>query len=141
MDDDVILKTIARVLVPFLELFGLYVTIHGDLSPGGGFQGGVLLGTGVMVYALAFGVSDTRKKMTLWIRETLSSLGVLIYALIGVLCILFGGHFLEYSTIPLPIEMAERNALLILGIELGVGITVMSVVISIFLNLNQEEEK
>ncbi|MDY6985276.1 MAG: Na(+)/H(+) antiporter subunit B [Candidatus Thermoplasmatota archaeon] len=139
MEDDVILKTIARVLVPFLELFGLYVTVHGDLTPGGGFQGGVLLGIGVIVYTLAFGVSDTRKKITSGIRDTLSSLGVLIYVMIGILCILFGGHFLEYSAIPLPVGMAERNALLILGIELGVGITVMSVVISIFLDLNQEE--
>ncbi len=139
MEDDVILKTIARILVPFLELFGLYVMVHGDLTPGGGFQGGVLLGVGVIVYTLAFGVSDTRKKITSGIRDTLSSLGVLIYVMIGILCILFGGHFLEYSAIPLPVGMAERNALLILGIELGVGITVMSVVISIFLDLNQEE--
>lgn len=139
MDDDVILKTIARVIVPFLELFGLYVIVHGDLNPGGGFQGGVLLGTGVIIYALAFGVSDTRKRIAPGVRESLSSLGVLIYAVIGVLCLLFGGHFLEYSAVPLPVEAAERNALLILGVEVGVGITVMSVVISLFLGLNPEE--
>jgi multicomponent Na+:H+ antiporter subunit B len=139
MEDDVILKTIARIIVPFVELFGLCVIMLGDQSPGGGFQGGVLLGTGVIIYALAFGISDTRKRIKPWMLESMSSLGVFIYVLIGVMCIAFGGHFLEYSAVPLPVEAAERNALLILGVEIGVGITVMSVVISIFLGLNQEE--
>lgn len=139
MDDDVILKTIARIIVPFIELFGLCVIMLGDLSPGGGFQGGVLLGTGVIIYALAFGVSDTRRRIKPGLVESMSSLGVFIYAFIGVLCIVFGEHFLQYSAVPLPVGAAERNALLILGVEIGVGITVMSVVISIFLGLNQEE--
>jgi len=140
MDDDIILRTIARVLVPFLELFGLYVIVHGDVSPGGGFQGGVLLGTGVIIYSLAFGVSDTRSRLPLQLRESLSSLGVLTYVILGVLCIVSGGHFLEYSALPLPLVESERNALLILGIEIGIALTVMFVIVSLFLALNPEEK-
>ena len=140
MEDDVILKTMARVIIPFLELFGLYVMVHGDVSPGGGFQGGVLLGTGVIVYSMAFGVSETRARMSTPMREFLNSTGVLIYALIGVLCLIFGGYFLDYGVIPLPMGVAGRNALMIFGVEIGIGITVMAVVISLFIDLNPEEK-
>lgn len=140
MDDDIILKTIARVLVPFLEIFGLYVVVQGLLTPGGGFQGGVLMGTGIIIYSLAFGVSDAGRKITPDMWESIGSLGALVYVIIGVLCILFGGSFLEYSVIPLPVGAADRNALLVLVIMIGIGIKVMSTVVSLFLGLNPEEK-
>ena len=53
-----IVKTVCRRLVPFIQLFGLYVVIHGHTSPGGGFQGGVILGASFILLAIAYGIED-----------------------------------------------------------------------------------
>ena len=48
----VIVKTVCRILVPFIQMFGLYVIMHGHSSPGGGFQGGVILGSSFILLSL-----------------------------------------------------------------------------------------
>ncbi|MCD6353519.1 MAG: hypothetical protein J7M06_04830, partial [Proteobacteria bacterium] len=70
-----------------------------------------------------------------------SSLGVLIYAGIGVLCVIFLGNFLDYGklSILLNVDPAVARSLGILGIETGVGLTVMSVMVSIFYNISKPE--
>ncbi len=62
MKNSQIIRTIARKLFPFIFLFGFYLTLHGHLSPGGGFQGGVVIGTGVILLGLAYGVRETEKR-------------------------------------------------------------------------------
>ena len=59
--NDVILQHIAKVLVPVLLLFGMYVILNGHLSPGGGFSGGALMGAGLILYLNAFGFKKTER--------------------------------------------------------------------------------
>ncbi|PSP93242.1 cation:proton antiporter, partial [Halobacteriales archaeon QS_1_68_44] len=59
-ESEVIMSTV-RVVTPFVLTFGLYVTFHGADSPGGGFQGGALVGTVVLMLAFAFGIDSTRR--------------------------------------------------------------------------------
>ena len=97
ISDDIIIKTLARVLVPFIQLYALYVIMHGHHSPGGGFQGGVILGASFVLLVLTHGLKDTQKRISEQSVAILSSLGVLIYAGIGALCMILLGNFSDYS--------------------------------------------
>lgn len=136
--DNIIVKTIARILIPFIQLYAFYVLAHGDLGPGGGFQAGVIFGASIILYAIVFGLQGGRKRISRTISDTFSSVGVLIYAGIGVLCLLFGGAYLEYVKLPLgSAELASHLG--IYGIEIGVGITVSTVMITIFFEIAEKE--
>lgn len=136
--DDIIIKTIARVLIPFIQLYALYVIMHGHHSPGGGFQGGVILCASILLLLVTHGEKETKKFLSeKWIA-ILSSLGILIYAGIGVLCIVFAGNFLDYGKLSYLLEVSpsEARSLGILGVEIGVGLAVMAVMFSIFFNIS-----
>jgi len=148
ISDDIIIKTLARVLVPFILLYALYVIMHGHHSPGGGFQGGVILGASLVLLVITHGLKDTQKRISEGLKDTqkriseksvaiFSSLGVLIYAGIGVLCLVLLGNFLDYSklAILLGVPLAQARSLGILGVEIGVGLAVMAVMFSIFYNI------
>jgi multicomponent Na+:H+ antiporter subunit B len=132
----VIVATVCKVLAPLLQLYALYVIAHGHSSPGGGFQGGVILGASFITLAIALGRDEVRRRFGSRTNDILSSAGVFIYGGIGLLCLLLGANFLDYSVLPIPGATPERARYLgMLGIEIGVGITVMAVMLSIFLNL------
>ena len=137
ISDDIIIKTLARVLVPFILLYALYVIMHGHHSPGGGFQGGVILGASLVLLVITHGLKDTQKRISEKSVALFSSLGVLIYAGIGVLCLILLGNFLDYSklAILLNVPLAQARSLGILGVEIGVGLAVMAVMFSIFCNI------
>lgn len=138
---DVIIQTVCRLLIPFIQVFGLYVIAHGHSSPGGGFQGGVILGASFILLCLSHDLQELRKRMPLKTILLFCSLGVMIYAGIGFLCLLLGGAYLDYGKLHLlfPVNEIQSRSLGIFGIEVGVGITVMAVMVSIFLNLAAPE--
>ena len=96
MKSDMVLRVVGKLLIPFIFLFALYVQFHGDFGPGGGFQAGVILATGMIFYALIFGLKNARSVMPEWLVETMLSSGVLIYAGVGLFGILLGGNYLDY---------------------------------------------
>lgn len=125
-----IVRIASKLLVPFIVLFALYVQFHGDLGPGGGFQAGVILASAVMLYGLVFGLKATQRAIPgSWLRLG-TSLGVLIYGGVGVVCLLNGELFLDYRA--LAHEPTHGQHWGIFLVELGVGITVASVMVSIF---------
>ena len=130
MKHNLILKIVSKFLIPLIFLFALYVQFHGDFGPGGGFQAGVIFSAGIILYALVFGVDSAKKVISLYILRVLASLGVLIYAGTGVATLLLGGNYLEYGV--LASSQVAGQHLGILVIELGVGITVMAVMLIMF---------
>lgn len=137
--DHIIRRVIAKILIPFIQLYALYVIAHGELGPGGGFQGGVILGSSIILYVIVFGIEEGRKRISQKVSDTLTSTGVLLYAGIGVLCLLAGGAYLEYSMLPLPTHKLA-SGLGIYGIEIGVGITVAAVMITLFFETARRED-
>ena len=137
---DLIITTVCRILAPFVQLFGLYVIAHGHYSPGGGFQGGVILGASVILIAISYNMRTAIGRISEKTTNILMAVGVLIYSGIGALCILLGGNFLDYAGLSkiLFTNEIEARSLGILGVEVGVGITVMAVMISIYNNLSSE---
>ena len=99
-ESEVIMSTV-RVVTPFVLTFGLYVTFHGADSPGGGFQGGALVGTVVLMLAFAFGIDSTRRWLGRQAVTAVACLGLLIFAGIGFGSVVMGGGFLEYDLYPL----------------------------------------
>jgi multicomponent Na+:H+ antiporter subunit B len=135
---DLIVNVCCRLIVPFVQLFALYVIAHGHHSPGGGFQGGVIFGAALILYALAYDLRSVFKLLSEKMTIYLGVGGVLLYVGTGFLCMLMGGNFLDYSALaPLlggdPI-MARSHGILI--VEVGVGIAVMAVMVSLYYNLS-----
>jgi multicomponent Na+:H+ antiporter subunit B len=131
---DVIVKTVARLLLPFIVVYALYVVMHGHYSPGGGFQGGVILAASFVLLGISHGFEQTRKKMSEKLAGIIGCIGVIIYGGIGVLCLILGGNYLDYSKLRklLLVTEAEARSLGILGVEIGVALAVMAVMCVIF---------
>ena len=126
-----ILRVTSKLLIPFILLFALYVQFHGDFGPGGGFQAGVIFGSAFILYALIFGVDNARRVVPAWARRLGLAAGVLLYAGVGVASLFLGGNYLNYSV--LAHEATHGQHLGITLIEFGVGLTVASAMVSIFL--------
>jgi len=125
-----ILQVMSIILIPFIIVFALYVQFHGDYGPGGGFQAGVIFSSAIILYTLTFGFDDAILLIPPGVVNTLAAVGVLIYAGTGVISLFKGGNFLDYGVLAHDPIHGQHIGILI--IELGVGITVASVMIAIF---------
>ncbi|MDG2072421.1 MAG: Na(+)/H(+) antiporter subunit B [Pseudomonadales bacterium] len=130
MHHNIIVREVANLFFPIIILFGLYVQFHGDFGPGGGFQAGVIIAVGIILYALVHGLDKTRRLIPEKAVRIGMSLGVLLYAGVGVVTLLLGAEFLNYNV--LVANPLTGQHLGIFLIELGVGITVATVMVMIF---------
>ncbi len=129
-DPHVLLRVISKFLIPLIALFALYVQFHGDYGPGGGFQAGVIMAASIILYALIFGLDAAKAAFPpSWIRIAMT-IGVLLYGGTGVVAWILGGEFLNYSVLAGDPVAGQHYG--ILAIELGVLVTVTSVMIAIF---------
>jgi len=137
---DLIIKTVCRLLIPFIQLFALYVIAHGHHSPGGGFQGGVILGASIILLAISQDLRTAVKRMAEKLDALLCAVGVLIYAGTGALCLLLGLNFLDYSALAsvLHVDPITARSHGILIVEIGVGIAVMATIIWIYNNVSSK---
>ena len=125
-----VLRVVAKLLIPFMLLFALYVQFHGDFGPGGGFQAGVIGAAAIVFYALIFGLPAAKQLVPEWIVETMVAAGMLLYAGVGVAGILLGGNYLDYFVLDHdPVHGQHRG---IFWVEAGVAITVSGVMLKIF---------
>lgn len=130
MKSDLILRVVAKLLIPFILLFALYVQFHGELGPGGGFQAGVITASAVIFYALIYGLDSARKLVPEALVESMMAIGVLIYAGVGVAGLLLGGNFLDYFVLDRDSVMGQHRG--IFWVEVGVAVTVSGVLLKIF---------
>lgn len=135
---DLIIRTLSRFIIPFLQIFALYVVAHGHHSPGGGFQGGVILGASIILLAISYDLRTAMKKFREPLVSTLSPLGVFIYAGVGGLCLLLGHNFLDYGALAqvLGVDPVMARSHGILFVEIGVAIAVMATMILIYNNVS-----
>jgi multicomponent Na+:H+ antiporter subunit B len=78
-----IVRTVANQLILFILIFGLYVIAHGHLTPGGGFQGGAVVVSGVVMLLVAFSSQDLKKSLRERVLSIMESTGALIFAILG----------------------------------------------------------
>ncbi len=125
-----VVSEVSDLLVPAILLFGLYVQFHGDFGPGGGFQAGVIFAVGIILYALIHGLEKTRKSIPDNILYVCMALGLLLFAGTGLISMFLDGEFLNYSVLAKTPLAGQHLGILL--IELGIGITVAAVLITLF---------
>ncbi len=121
--NDVILQLSAKILVPVIIMFGIYVVLNGHLSPGGGFSGGAIIGAGLILYLNAFGFKKASKIMNRKNYAVISVVPLLFYALAKGYSFFTGANHLE-SGIPKGTQGAILSSGLILPLNICVGIVV-----------------
>ena len=134
-----ILREVCKLIIPAVLLYALYVQFHGEYGPGGGFQAGVIFAAAVILYALVFGRDKAQLIFPSHVIRIFVALGLLIYAGVGVATMILGGNYLDYNV--LLHDPLHAQHLGIFLIELGVGITVAAVMITIFYALDEFTEE
>lgn len=140
--DDTILREITALVVPFIQIYGLYIVTHGHLSPGGGFAGGTVLGVSMILYTLVYGLDQSLKKVSHHVSSAMESFGAMWYAAIGLVGVLRGANFLMNRGAGVPLGQPGQlfSSGLVAIITLGVGLKVASTVLSLFHLLIEEAE-
>ena len=139
-EPDLIVTNTVRLIVPVIQIFAFYVLAHGHVSPGGGFQGGLVMGASFLLVALAWDLDVALARFSMERCILVAALGIVLYGGIGFLSMLLGGEFLDYAelekVLPVSREMARYHAML--GVEIGVGFTVTAIMFALYANLSSE---
>lgn len=131
MRHHLVLRVVSKLLIPFIILYGLYVQFHGDFSPGGGFQAGVIVAAAIILYALIFGIERAKRVFKPQVLMVLAALGVMLFALVGYAAMALGGAYLDYDWLAADDTTGQHIG--IITVEFGVGLTVTAVMTLIFL--------
>lgn len=138
--NDIIIKTISRIVIPFAQVYGIFIILNGHISPGGGFAGGAIIGTSLILYTLVFGREAGNKKFSHRISEIAESGGIMLFILIGLIGLIIGGSFLTNIDAGFP-EGSIGSILsggMIPLLMIAIGIKVTSTMINLFTLLIDE---
>ncbi|MFC4356689.1 MnhB domain-containing protein [Halobium salinum] len=126
--ESTIIMTTVRTVAPFILTLGLFVMFHGADSAGGGFQGGAIAGTVVLLLAFAFGIRAVRDWLNPAAVLGLVAAGVGTFLLVAVGSLPLSGEFLQYTAYPVP--HASKYGIEL--VELGIGALVAGVIVGLF---------
>ena len=126
---------VTRFLLPFIFAFGIYVQINSSDSPGGGFQAGVIMASGLILHSIVFGASSTLKIIPFNFLLNFACLGMAFYLFTGTISSLCGKIFLDYSVLDNKFIEAEEVGIFL--VELGVGFAVFSTICIIYYSFIQ----
>jgi multicomponent Na+:H+ antiporter subunit B len=140
--EDQITRLTSRLVVPFIQVYGIYIILHGHLSPGGGFSGGAIFGASLVLIALSFNLSTGAKRISHTAASLLESGGALGFALIGLTALLLGNAYLANRAAGFPVGLAGQlfSGGVIPLITLFIGMKVASTMVTLFYNLIEGEE-
>lgn len=116
---------------PVILVYAIYVLFHGEVSLGGGFQAGALIGMTYLLDTMAVRREKPLFRLNKFQSGAIAGLGPLIYAVTGIVSIIGGGLYLEYNKLPLDIHQAELHSIGITAVEVGVTIGVAGTIITI----------
>ena len=119
-EEDIILTKIARLVIPCALVYGIYVVLNGHLSPGGGFSGGTIMGSALILFAVSFGMIRISRFFTYATFRKVTSCALMIYAASKAYSFFTGANHLE-SHIPLGTPGAILSSGLILVLDISVG--------------------
>ena len=125
-----VLSVVSKVLFAPIIIFGLYVQFHGDYGPGGGFQACVIVAAAFILYSMIFGLAKGETLVPVMVNRYLMCVGVLLYAGVGILSIFLDGMYLDYNVLSTNPSSGQHIGIIL--VELGVGITVATVMIALY---------
>jgi multicomponent Na+:H+ antiporter subunit B len=129
--DSLFLHTVARAVVPVTQVFAFYVITHGHYSPGGGFQGGVMLAASIILLRISIG-EESFRRFPESAGILIATIGALAFTALGFLPLFFGGNFLEYAAGFPWLEPAVARYWGIFFAELFIGFLVWGALVSIY---------
>jgi multicomponent Na+:H+ antiporter subunit B len=137
-----IVKTMVRFTVPFIILFSVYTILHGEISPGGGFQGGAIIGASMIIFTTVFGLYESSQRIPQKLRLPLEGSAVLTFFTVGVLGMVGGGNFLTYAWPHIAVSLQPAVVVwLTILVEIGIGLGGAMVFISILFSMIREGEE
>jgi len=140
---DLIVRVIARFIIPFIQVYGLYIVLYGHVSPGGGFAGGTVMASSLILYVMAFGARSEKRRLPEWVARSIESAGAVFFVAIGLVSLFQGTTFLANQAAGFPMGIPGRvfSAGAIFLLTFGIGMKVFSTMITLFTHLIEEEEK
>jgi multicomponent Na+:H+ antiporter subunit B len=129
----IVVKAITRFVGAMIMLFGVYIVLHGHLSPGGGFAGGVILASGFILLTLAFGKNVSSKILSQRAASVFESLGALIF--LGTALLGYAGGFFFLNLLPKGVAGEILSAGIIPVCNIGIGIKVGAALFAVFMAL------
>lgn len=135
MRNNTILRIVSKVLIGPILIFALYVQFHGDYSPGGGFQAGVIFAAAFILYEMLFGLNVASRVVHMAVIRILAACGLLLYGSVGLVSFFSGHNYLDYSVLAHDPVHGQHYGILL--IELGVGITVAATMMVIYFTFAQ----
>lgn len=123
------------LIEPIILIYAVYVLFHGEVSLGGGFQAGALIGMTYLLDVMVGKRKEPLMNLSKFKSAALAGLGPFIYALTGLVSVFAGGMYLEYNKLPLPVHQAELHSIGITAVEIGVTIGVAGTIITIINSL------
>ena len=129
----VVVRVIAALLSPFIAMFGLYIIAHGHYGPGGGFAGGVFLAVGAILPRLTLPEHVAYRLVPTTVGPIAGAIGMLAFLVIGLVPLVLGGDFLDYSLLAFGgMEVPRARYLGILVVEIAVGLAVFGAMVLLF---------
>ena len=137
--NDVILRTVVRAVVFIILTLGIYLFFAGHNAPGGGFIGGLVLGSAVVLMYLTYDIETVYKSMPFDFKKV-AALGVLLATGSAIAALFFDAPFLQqtdgYFTLPI---LGEVHLTTVTIFEAGVALTVIGVLVTIILSISEDE--
>ncbi len=133
----VVLRVVSKGLIPFILLLAFYIQFHGEYSPGGGFQAGVIGASAFVLFMFIFGLSALEKVISMRGLRVLAAIGVLLYSGTGLVSVLLGHNFLDYHALGHGYHGQHVGIILV---EAGVGITVFAVMLLLMMAFVKHKE-
>lgn len=136
---NVILREVSKVIIPFIQIFGVYVIFNGHLSPGGGFAGGTIIGAGFILFRIVYGKEKTQEKLRYKYLVNVLSFSIMVYGVLKGYSFISGGSHLNLPQPPLgtPGRILSGGFLLPLNILVG---TIVAITMYFFYSLFDEGE-
>ena len=138
-----IVKTITRLTVGLILLFGIYIVLHGHLSPGGGFAGGVIIALCFVHLMLAFGKDTAVRKVSKNLASNLESIGALMFLSIALLGLIKGSFFLNILGKGTPFNLFSSGTILLsniaISLKVGVGLFAIFLALVVLERVKKEE--
>lgn len=139
-----IVKTVTRLTVGLILIFGIYIILHGHISPGGGFAGGVIVALSFVHMMLAFGKDIAATKISRNLASNLESIGALMFLAVALLGFLGGSFFMNVMAKGKPFALFSAGTIILsnvsIGIKVGVGLFAIFLAL-VILEKSKEEEQ
>ena len=119
----VIVKAIARIMAGFVFLYGVFIILHGHLTPGGGFGGGCIIAGAFILMYLAYGKNEAKEKLQSFLTSVFESVGGLLFWLIALVGIIWGYFFFNFIRKGEPLSILSGGVIPLANIAIGIKVS------------------